>query len=206
MSKRCDLAGQVFGRLTVLEYSHSNKRGRAVWRCRCVCGNEKLINGGALVAGTQSCGCYRVDRMMAAVFKHGRSHSTEYYAWSAMRDRCSNSNRHDWARYGGRGIKVCERWQVFENFLADMGERPLNMSLDRIDPNGDYCPENCRWASMRTQGNNTRRNIYIEHDGRRQTVAQWADELKIVRSKFYYKMYKSSPPEALRWALSEVGR
>lgn len=206
MAARKDIAGQVFGRLTVLSYSHSDKRGRAVWHCRCQCGNEKLILAGYLTAGTRSCGCYRVDQNMAAVLKHGRSHSSIHYAWSAMRDRCSNPNRRDWDRYGGRGIKVCERWQVFENFLADMGERPAGMSLGRIDPNGDYSPENCRWANGTTQGNNTRRNVYVEHGGKKQTIAQWADELGVKRMRLYYLSRKTSPLEAVRWALSEVGR
>jgi hypothetical protein len=123
-----------------------------------------------------------------------------------MRDRCSNPNRHDWKRYGGRGIKVCERWQVFENFLSDMGERPAGMSLDRIDPNGDYSPDNCRWASIRTQCNNTRRNVYVEHDGRRQTIAQWADELGVKRMRLYYLSRKTSPLDAVRWAFLENGQ
>ena len=206
MVKRLELAGRVFGRLTVLSYSHSNKRGGAVWNCRCECGTEKQVAASCLRHGTQSCGCYRVEMNLAAVLKHGRSNTTEYYAWSAMRDRCSNSNRHDWHRYGGRGIKVCDRWQVFANFLADMGSRPSGMSLDRIDPNGDYCLENCRWASTKTQGNNTRRNVFIEHDGRKQTIAQWADELGVGRQLFYRQVYKSSPAQALQWALSGAGK
>lgn len=99
-----------------------------------------------------------------------------------MRQRCMNPNAQAWPRYGGRGIKVCERWDAFEAFLADMGERPSpNHSLDRIDNDGDYCPENCRWTDRKTQQNNTRGNRYIELDGERLTLSQWEERMGLTR-------------------------
>lgn len=100
-------------------------------------------------------------------------------SWHAMLQRCRNPRSHGFSRYGARGIAVCERWLVFANFLADMGERPAGMTLDRIDNDGDYEPGNCRWASRVIQANNTRANRFIEWDGRRQTLTQWAREFRV---------------------------
>lgn len=102
----------------------------------------------------------------------------EYRSWKAMRNRCANPKSHNYAIYGARGIQVCERWNEFENFLADMGKRPTPQhTLDRIDTNGDYCPENCRWAEPRVQANNRRTNKILEYNGRSQTLTEWANEL-----------------------------
>ena len=102
-----------------------------------------------------------------ALPKHGRHGTRVHRCWGAMKHRCSNKNNEFYHHYGGRGIKVCERWQKFENFLADMGEMPIGMTLDRIDNDGDYCPENCRWVSRVQQRNNTRANRFIVFDGKR---------------------------------------
>lgn len=110
----------------------------------------------------------------------GKSKTAEYNAWSNMRARCNNTNVNRYEIYGGRGIQICDRWNVFENFLKDMGRKPTQKhQLDRIDSNGDYEPENCRWALPIEQNNNTRRNVFLEVDGERITVAMAARKLSI---------------------------
>lgn len=110
---------------------------------------------------------------------HGKSYTAFYKVWSGMVARCRNPQHQAYKNYGGRGITVCERWLRFENFLADMGDRPAGMTLDRIDNDGPYNKENCRWASWETQQNNSRNNRVIEYMGDRKTLIQWARELKL---------------------------
>ena len=118
--------------------------------------------------------------------EHGMSHTTEHRAWSHMMDRCYKTHVDRYPNYGGRGISVCARWHDFANFLADMGYCPEGFSLDRSDNDGDYTPENCRWADVETQMNNTTRNVFFEWQGERLTVAQWARRLGVD----YHTMYK----------------
>lgn len=162
-----DLTGQRFGRLTVIELAPKPWRGASSdWLCRCDCGAETIGCSGSLVRGiTRSCGCIRRERITAANTTHGLVGTAEYQSWSAMKARCTNSNDPAYPRYGGRGISVCDRWQKFENFLADMGPRPggnaipwsERTTLDRIDNDGNYEPGNCRWADWATQRTNKSR-------------------------------------------------
>ncbi len=173
--------GQRFGRLVVLGIEPDAGKARA--RCRCDCGTIKVFKLASVVCGqTNSCGCRQREnsaRAAAAIYTHRMSRTRIYRRWSAMKDRCANPHDKSWHRYGGRGIRVCERWQKFENFLADLGEPPPGTSLDRIDVNGDYEPGNCRWADFKTQSNNKRTSRFLTFNGRTQTIAQWADEAKI---------------------------
>lgn len=156
-----DITLQRFGRLVALWPQNKDKRGLYLWLCLCDCGRETVVRGSDLREGkTKSCGCLHDELASKRNFRHGHSKGTRTYrSWMAMRDRCRYSNHKDYEHYGGRGIKVCERWQSFENFLADMGERPVGLTLDRIDPNGNYEPGNCRWATWSEQRENQCRSV-----------------------------------------------
>jgi hypothetical protein len=160
-----DLTGQRFGQLLVLERSYNANRMVAFWKCLCDCGVEKLVISANLRNGTtNSCGCLRRLSSSALHKKHGMTKSTTYRVWSGMRTRCNNPKATNYLTYGGRGIAVCSRWESFENFLQDMGDRPVGMTLDRIDVNGNYEPQNCRWATKQQQAQNKRQCKMLNKD------------------------------------------
>lgn len=163
MKAKQELLGSVYGRLMVKGPApRQGKAGNLAWWCVCSCGKEIIAAGTMLRCGnTMSCGCARVESLTERNYKHGasfrRSETPTYRSWKAMHTRCTNPNQPGWPNYGGRGIKVCARWGDFNNFLADMGERPDDKTLDRYpDPDGDYEPANCRWATSKEQAANKR--------------------------------------------------
>jgi hypothetical protein len=179
MKKIIDLTGQRFGRLTVSKLAnHRDARGRVLWELDCDCGNKLTMIAATFKYGnTSSCGCLRREMVGDDHRTHGMSKTSTYSAWLAMRKRCNNVNCEDYPNYGGRGIKVCERWNSFENFLADMGGRPKGLSIDRIDTNGDYSPENCRWTDSKTQARNKRNSVIVSFNGTTKHIREFCDEL-----------------------------
>lgn len=148
-----DRVGQVYGRLTIDSVYREGKRSYA--ECICSCGNKLISRIDALQSGaTVSCGCYMKERVSEIHSTHKLSDSRTYKIWEGMKRRCDNVNSDSYESYGGRGIKYDTRWSVFENFVGDMGEVPEGMSLDRVDNDGNYCKENCRWVSDTIQARN----------------------------------------------------
>ena len=192
-----DRIGVRYGKLLVIEAMPSINNKISLWRCVCDCGNIVDVRGGNLNTGnTISCGCYNLECIKNRSTKHGQSKrgelSTEYKTWRSMKMRCLNKNNQAFNDYGGRGIKICDRWlDSFENFLEDMGKKPSkNHSIDRIDNNGDYEPSNCKWATKKEQSCNRRSNKWYEHEGKRMTQKEWANYLG-VPVKYFNKMLKS---------------
>jgi hypothetical protein len=179
MGRLIDITGHKYGRLTVLEHLGVRERRTHYWKCQCECGSIIEVSGSNLRSGkSKSCGC--ISKECSWNKKHGKTKSVEYAIWNSMKMRCNNLNNDSYDYYGGRGIKVCERWaNSFENFYEDMGKRPEGMSIDRIDVNADYCPENCRWATVEEQSRNKRDNVYIEYKGERKILSDWAKELNM---------------------------
>ncbi len=185
-----DLVGNGYGRLVVISLDRCVTGRGSFWRCLCDCGGERVVRADSLKCGSiRSCGCLHRESARAAgkaTAKHGMNKSSTHSTWMQMRRRCNSPNCDKFSYYGGRGIKVCERWDDFKNFLEDMGERPGGMSLDRIDTNGNYEPSNCRWATKEQQANNTRANVFVEIGGEKKTVSQAARLLGIPAPRIYY--------------------
>lgn len=172
--------GDRYGRWTILRRAAgvSNARARVTWVCRCDCGAEKFIVGEQLRAGrSKSCGCLRDELARARPRTHGGRRTPEYSVWRGMLTRCNNHNEAAFRSYGGRGIKVCEQWNDFAAFYADMGPRPAGTTIERVDNNRGYEPSNCVWADAKTQARNKRTAVILELDGVRMSMPQWADLL-----------------------------
>lgn len=198
MVARAELTGQRFGRLTVVRYADSTKRGKARWLCCCDCGGTASVLTTNLLRGsTQSCGCLQREAASKSNSSHGLSRCPEYKIWLSIRQRCSNPRNPNFPAYGGRGVRVCSRWDDFEAFLADMGPRPSYAhSLDRF-PNqtGNYEPENCRWATAKEQGRNKTNNHLVTHNGQTKPLCQWCEELGLDYLRTRMRLGKGWTPE-----------
>lgn len=183
LRRRADLVGQRFGKLTVLSFAGMAKSRNGLhkgsrWLCRCDCGAEIEVGQSSLRRGQKGCNhCSRISHGHASY----RTKTPELTCWKNMLDRCYRPTAVTYQFYGGRGISVCQRWRdSFEAFLEDMGLKPTSQhSIDRINSDGDYCPENCRWATKQVQVNNTRRNVWIEFRGEKMTITQWSERIGI---------------------------
>lgn len=189
-----DLSGQRFGRLVVLNRSKNlGPRGEVYWFCRCDCGTERPLRASSLRSGrAKSCGCYHRER----VTLHGMTSSATFKSWESMLQRCLNPHAPDYARYGGRGIKVHAKWITsFDTFLADMGLRPEGATLDRIDNNGDYQPGNCQWSTASRQARNRRSTPMLTWQGATLSHADWAERTGIPSKVIGWRLSRNWPPE-----------
>jgi hypothetical protein len=193
MKKLAIYQGNTFGKLTALYEVQGNKR-KQQWFCQCECGKTTIVRASYLCNGhTKSCGCERAIGLVKFNTKHGYARQgakkREYTIWVGMMKRCFSPSEPVYPYYGGRGITVCDRWREFAAFLEDMGEAPSsNYSLDRIDTNGNYSPENCRWATPTEQARNTRRNRLLTYHGETLTMAEWAERLGVDRRVLFARL------------------
>lgn len=185
MCKTSEMQGQRFGRLLVLNLAYTQPRGRGrerYWECRCDCGRVVVKAGIYLRTGdTKSCGCLVGDRCAERNITHGMAHTHRLYStWKMMRARCHSKKTPLFKDYGGRGISICDRWSDFSAFVEDVWPSfKEGLTLNRKDNDGNYCPENCEWATDEEQANNTRRNHFLTAGGKTQTIARWAREVGI---------------------------
>lgn len=210
MGKVIDLTGKRFGKLTVIEKHNQDKWGGWNWLCRCDCGNETVVSGGHLRGlKTKSCGCSRKE---SKNFSHKMTGSRIYGIWKAMKSRCYYEKSEMFKHYGRRGITVCDEWKnsfisfydwSIKNGYDENAERG-QCTIDRIDVNGNYEPNNCRWATIKQQANNTRRNHLIKYNGKTQTVSQWANELGVEPDSIFNRLQKGfTEEEALTLKFNE---
>lgn len=194
MKKKETLVGRQFGKWNVIEDLGIQNHNRT-YRCLCECGEVKIMKG-TLLTTCNAQMCKKCANKLAAT-KHGYWGTKVYSIWKAMRKRCSNRNHVYYKDYGGRGIKVCERWQnSFEAFLEDMGEPPTpKHSLDRIEVDGNYCKDNCRWATLMEQANNRHNNTLIAVNGELDTIANWAKVFDIKPATIAYRIRNGWYPE-----------
>lgn len=188
-----DLKGQKFGRLTVLERAENTKANKSKWLCKCDCGNLRKVVGSNLKNGmTKSCGCLERELNIQRSTRHGLESTRICHVWRNIKARCQNPKNTSYKNYGGRGITICEEWLgenglknfaqwAYENGYDENAEKG-KCTIDRIDNNKGYYPENCRWVDLHVQANNKRNNVLITYNGRTQTLEQWCKELNLSRS------------------------
>lgn len=192
--KRLNITGKRFGKLVAIKTIGKNKNGGYLWQCKCDCGNEIIANVGNLKNGhTKSCGCLRGDRCKMNFTKHGLEHTRLYGIWYDMRLRCYDERNISYNRYGGRGITICDEWKedvkAFYDWAMANGYND-SLTIERIDNDGNYCKDNCRWATVKEQANNRRNNILVTHNGKTQTMKEWAHEVGIPYKVVWARMRK----------------
>lgn len=192
--------GDTVGKLLILNVLDNYAGNRDYYYCLCECGEFKHIMAKDVHRGnTRSCGCLQRERARTCNTKHGMRKSKIYGIWNAMKNRCSNKNCPAYMNYGGRGIEVCGRWLKFENFLADMGERPEGKTLDRIDNDKGYSPGNCKWSTRTEQARNKRNNHIIAICDISKSLAEWLVIYELSSGAFWRRKYKGwSDEDALR--------
>lgn len=199
MSKIVDLSGERFGFLEVLSMTEERKFGKVVWLCKCDCGNlHKVISCNLKNGSTVSCGCKSNARLSKGNYKHGMHKSRIYNIYICMKERCYNPKATSYENYGGRGIRICPEWlgeNGFMNFYNWSMEHGYSkeLSIDRIDSNGNYEPNNCRWETSKSQNNNTRKNRIINYNGQSHSVSKWAEITGIKRSTLTTRLNKGLP-------------
>jgi len=208
--KKTDWVGVVQGKLTIKSDAGKNKHGSRLWRCVCECGNEVVKSSNDLHQGLMSCSrACGISESNKRRSRHGMWETKIYRTWTSMKSRCTNPKSTHWARYGGRGITVCQEWaDSFEKFYEHVGDPPTDKhTLDRIDNNRGYEPGNVRWATRKEQANNTSFNMWIEYDGKRMTWAQWANYLGIKYNTLMTRVRdKKDLSEILVKGYKKVGR
>lgn len=189
--------GSRYRRLVVLE--QVTRHAPIKWKCRCDCGKIIVAIGKSLAQGSaDSCGCLRAERLSKSKTKHGACGTGTYRVWMHMRQRCENPTDNGFPDYGGRGIRVCERWRKsFSSFFEDMGEKPTGKSINRINNDGNYEPSNCKWATESEQANNRRGNRVLEFKGKRLTVSQWSMELGLSQKALRSRVQMGWPVERI---------
>lgn len=190
-----DLIGKRFGKITVIDYAEpKGKKKNKAWLCKCDCGTERVVLHYNLVGGkSKSCGCVRGVKIGALMRTHGQSGTHLYSIWKGMKQRCNNEHNPAYRHYGGRGIKILPSWDKdFMSFKrwADKNGYKDGLSIDRIDPNRGYSPDNCRWVTMEKQQNNKRNSFFLNINGNKMTVAEVAGAGKIKKTGLYYRLYK----------------
>ena len=188
-----DITGRTFGRLTVLGLDHVTDRGRTYWLCKCSCADESIVvvRRDALVSGaTLSCGCFHRENRSKISTRHGLASSRLYKIWNGMRQRCENSNNPRYDSYGGRGVTICRDWDNFEDFYNWSLEHGYSdeLTIDRIDNNKGYSPQNCRWTDRVTQQNNRQNSHYFTYAGETKTITEWSRCLDMSYSTLWYRI------------------
>lgn len=183
MPRRIDLTGKRYGRLTVVEYAGKTNNGKTLWKCNCDCGEIAIIRSDRLKSGeTKSCGCERKEKSAERMTIHGNSCKRLYKIWRGIINRTSNPKTKVYERYGARGILICEEWkksfETFERWALENGYEDT-LTIDRINSNGDYCPENCRWTDWKTQENNRRNVKKFLYNGEVKTIPELAEKADI---------------------------
>lgn len=175
-----DMTGKTYGKLTVIEKDHQDGRGEWYWKCKCECGNEKVVSGYKLRSGnTSSCGCLQTALRQHGTHRtHGMTNTRIYNIWSNMKARCTNPKCYEYHAYGGKGIRVCDDWLRFENFYSWATSHGYadGLTIDRVDVNGNYCPNNCRWVSQKEQALNRTDNHLVTAFGKTKTIKEWSVE------------------------------